>query len=141
MSVRRAGAALLAATAALGAGGAPRAWADPRVDWILHCQGCHGPDGRGAPGAVPSLDGVARFLRAEGGRAFLVRVPGVAQSELDDAALAALLDWMLRAFSADEVPSGHRPFDADEVRRHRAVPLAAVEPERRRLLRALEEER
>jgi hypothetical protein len=134
--VRRDLAALAGAVAAL----APAAaGADPSLDWALHCRGCHGEDGRGAPGSVPDLRGsVGRFLRAPGGREFLVRVPGAAQSELDDARLAALLDWMLRAFSPGEIPPDHAPYTAAEVARWRAEPLADVERTRAELLREVE---
>ena len=77
---------------------------------MLHCRGCHGPDGAGAPGAAPSFRGqVAKFLCVPGGREYLVRVPGTAQSELDDARTAALLNWLLREFSPDEIPADFSP--------------------------------
>src|SRR5262249_48882191 len=61
----------------------------PSVEYALNCQGCHRADGIGTPGSVPPLAGsVARFLTVPGGREYLVRVPGVAQAPLDDAALA-----------------------------------------------------
>ena len=67
---------------------------------MLNCRGCHGPDGAGAPGAAPSFRGqVAKFLSVPGGREYLIRVPGTAQSELDDAHTAALLTWLVREFS------------------------------------------
>ncbi|MGH7291646.1 MAG: c-type cytochrome, partial [Myxococcota bacterium] len=57
----------------------------PEVNYMLHCQGCHRPDGSGVPGAVPDLrDEVARFLATDDGRAFLIRVPGVANAPLSD---------------------------------------------------------
>ena len=56
---------------------------------MLHCQGCHGPDGSGAPGAVPDFHNqVGKFLLVPGGREYLIRVPGVSQSELNDARVA-----------------------------------------------------
>ena len=58
---------------------------DPPLDYMLNCQGCHRADGAGTPGTVPALAGsVGRFLAVRGGREFLVQVPGVAQSILDD---------------------------------------------------------
>jgi cytochrome c553 len=86
--------AILAALALL----AGSAWAgSPQVDYALHCMGCHLDDGRETPGRIPALAGsMGRFLALPEGRAFLVRVPGSAQAPLDDAALAALLNWMLR---------------------------------------------
>jgi hypothetical protein len=101
--------------------------ASPRTDWILNCQGCHLADGRGHPGSVPDLVGkVGRFVRLPEGRAFLIQVPGVAQSELDDAALAALLNWMLETYSKAELPADFAPYTAEEVARHRSPPLLDV---------------
>lgn len=117
----------------LAAGPAP---ASPEVDYMLHCQGCHLPDGRGKRGAVPSLVGsVGRFAALPAGREFLVRVPGSAQSPLDDAALAALLTWMVQRFGP--LPPGFEPFSAAEVARLRQPPLTDVAARRRALLEQL----
>lgn len=129
--MRGAAAALAAAVAWV----APPAWADPHTDYVLHCQGCHLPDGRGAPGAVPALRGqMATFLSVPGGREYLVRVPGTAQAALSDERVAALLDWMLRTFDPEHVPADFTPYSAEEVGRARSRPLADAEAERRRLL-------
>jgi len=111
----------------------------PRLDYVLHCMGCHLEDGSGAPARVPTLAAVGRFLRVPGGRAYLVRVPGSAHAPLDDAALAALLNWMLLRFDPDAAAApAFRPYDAAEVARYRAAPLANADDERRRLLGVLE---
>jgi len=117
----------------------PAAARSPRVDYMLECQGCHLPDGRGRPDVVPSLRGVGRFLRVPGGRAYLVQVPGSAQAPLDDAALAAVLTWMVREFGPPEVAERMQSYTAEEVGRLRARPLLDVVPARRELLRRLEE--
>src|SRR5579862_5025319 len=76
---------------------ASAALADPQADYMLNCRGCHGPDGRGiADGAPAFRDTVGKFLRVPGGREYLVRVPGTAQSELSDARTAALLNWIVQ---------------------------------------------
>ena len=107
----------------------------PALDYTLNCQGCHRADGTGTPGSVPALQGsVARFLAAPGGREYLARVPGVAQAALDDAALAAVLNWLLEHFDRDHVPSGFTPYSAEEVARLRKQPLVDVEGTRARLL-------
>lgn len=125
------------ALALVGLAGPARA-GDPAVDYLLHCQGCHLADGSGKPGAVPSLvDFVGRFLAVEGGREFLVRVPGSAQSSLGDAELAELLNWMVRRFGP--LPPDFVPFTAREVARVRRPPLAEVERVRRALLAAMED--
>jgi hypothetical protein len=113
--------------------------ASPAVGYALQCQGCHLADGAGTPGSVPALAGsVARFVAVPGGREYLLRVPGVAQSSLDDAALAELMNWMLRRFDADHLPPDFRPYAADEVGRWRHQPLVDVEGARRALLDAME---
>ena len=112
--------------------------AGPRVDYMLHCQGCHLPDGSGTPGRVPALrDQVARFLQVEGGRAYLVRVPGSAFSALDDARLAGVLNWMIAEFGPEESARGFNAYTAAEVAPLRADPLVDVDAERARLLKEL----
>jgi mono/diheme cytochrome c family protein len=113
--------------------------ADPAADYALNCRGCHGPDGASTPGGAPSFRGeVGKFLGVPGGRAYLVRVPGTAQSELDDARTAALLNWLVRAFSPAQVPADFAPYTAAEVARYRHTPLTDVDAVRRELVRQFE---
>jgi len=131
--VRRAAAALALVLAA------PAFASDwgPETNYAIHCRGCHLEDGSGTPGKVPPLAGsVARFLRVPDGRAFLVRVPGVANAPLNDAALAALLNWTLARFDAAAMPASFAPYDAAEVARLRVQPLVDVTAERDRILDA-----
>lgn len=135
--------ALVAVATALAAVGAPGAGAardyTPPVNYALHCRGCHLADGSETPGRVPALAGsMGRFLRVPGGRAYLVRVPGAAQSPLADAPLAALLNWMLVEFSSEEMPADFTPYTAKEVARYRSEPLVEVEAARRALLEAID---
>jgi len=104
--------------------------ARPAEHYALHCSGCHGPGGRGTPGTTPSLHGLAALAATPEGRAYLARVPGVAQAPLDDADLAALLDWVLARFS-DAAPV--RPWSAAEVGRLRDRPLRDPAAARRAL--------
>jgi len=118
---------------ALGGPAAPAA-ADPRLDYMLQCQGCHRADGSGSPGGVPDLrEHLGDFATMPGGREYLVRVPGSAQSPLSDGELAAVLNWMIRRFGSADAADGFVPFSADEVGRVRR-PLADVEAVRRGLL-------
>ncbi len=130
----------LALAAVAGLAAAPVAGVEgPALDYTLDCQGCHRADGTGTPGSVPALAGsVAKFLRVPGGREFLGRVPGVAQAPLDDAALAAVLNWMLRHFDADDLPKDFVPYGAEEVGRLRRSPLTNVERARRELVEVIE---
>ena len=126
------------ALAVLAAAAAPAGAASPEIDYMLQCQGCHLSDGSGKPGSVPDLrDSVGRFLTVPGGRAYLVGVPGSATSALDDSALAAVLNWMIRRFGPAEVAVRFTPYDADEVARLRRPPLSDVESVRRALRTAL----
>ncbi len=127
---------LVAAAPAAANGGGSAA-----LDYTRRCRGCHGLRGEGAPGHVPRLAGfVGLYTRVPGGRNYLVRVPGVARSGLDDARLAAVLNWMLAGLSPAETAPGFAPFTAEEVGAARREPLAG-RPERRRagLLAALRE--
>jgi mono/diheme cytochrome c family protein len=117
---------------------AAAAHADPHSDYMLHCQGCHGPDGSGAAGAVPTFRGqIATFLRIPGGREYLIRVPGVSQSELSDARVAEVLNWIVGEFDAAQRPATAAPFSEKEVARYRRPPLANVEEVRAALLQTL----
>lgn len=125
-----------AAAAALAVLLAPKpapAWS-ARTNYALHCQGCHLADGRETPGLVPRLRGTVGLLAATpGGRDYLVRLPNVAAAPLDDRELAALLDWVVRAFGEQASPVG--PFAAEEVAARRR-PLVDVEGARRAVLGA-----
>jgi len=132
---RAARAALLVLLASAG-----RAAAGPALDYQLNCQGCHLSDGAGTPGSVPGLAGsVARFLAVPGGREYLVRVPGVAQAPLDDAATAGVLNYILEHFDHAHVPTGFVPYTATEIGDLRKRPLTDVEKVRRGLIAALEQ--
>jgi hypothetical protein len=112
----------------------------PRIDYMLECQGCHLADGSGSPQGVPALgDFVANFLTVEGGREFLVQVPGSATSPLSDARLAAVLNWMLLEFGPREIAELSTPYTAAEVALLRASPLTDVEGTRRGLVSSIEE--
>ena len=101
--------------------------ASPQFNYILHCQGCHLADGSETPGEIPPLIGTGRFLAVEGGREFLVRVPGVSLATIPDDELAALMNWMLERFSASDLPQDFEPYEAEEVARYRQDPLVEVE--------------
>ena len=110
-----------------------------RLNYILHCQGCHLPDGSGFAGKVPNMNNyVGNFLKVNGGREFIVSVPGSALAPIDDNALAELLNWMLFAFSARQVPENFIPYSVDEVARLRRQPLQEVEKLRATLVSGIE---
>jgi hypothetical protein len=88
--------------------------------YLLHCSGCHGADGHGSPPTTPDLHELAWLLDVPGGRAYLARVPGVAQAPIGDGELAALLGWVLLEFSQASVMP---PYTAEEIGRLRGRPL------------------
>ena len=110
----------------------------PRVDFMLECQGCHRPGGIGMPEIrVPILNGhVSKFLHSAEGRAFLIRVPGVAQSSLSDDRLAAVMNWMVNEFDAEHLPPDFKDYDGEEVRHWRAQILRNVNEVRGDILEA-----
>jgi mono/diheme cytochrome c family protein len=118
---------------ALVAAAAPAGAFAPAVEYALHCQGCHLADGRATPGSVPALAGsVGWLVRTPGGRAYLVRVPGVAQAPLGDEDLAALLNHVVQRFGGPEARPAFAPYDAEEVGRLRRTPLIHLDSARPR---------
>lgn len=108
---------------------------EPHVNYMLHCMGCHTPDGRGEPGRVPSVrDTLVPLASRPAGRRFLIQVPGSAQSKLSDAELADVLNWMVDNLSAAPASAAVAKFTAAEVAAYRHKPLVAVQAERRRLI-------
>ena len=106
-----------------------------RSPYVVHCAGCHGVDGAGAPeGQVPDMRQLGQLLRLEGGRAFVVSVPGVMGSGLSDQQVAEVTNWILATLAKGSAPPDFRPYDADEVRLARATPLVDVAAARARLV-------
>lgn len=99
--------------------------ADPKSHYMIHCMGCHLADGSGKPPDVPAFDGqLGQFVETEAGRAYLVRVPGAAQSLINNEDLAAVINWMLYRYSMKTLPADFQPFTTEEVARHRIDILA-----------------
>ena len=106
-----------------------------QVNYMLNCQGCHGPTGAGTvDGSVPVMEHfVGKFLSVPDGREYLVRVPGSANAPLSDYKLAEVLNWMLWRISGDELPDDFVPYTESEVGKWRKEPLQDV-VERRAVL-------
>lgn len=99
------------------------------------CVVCHLADGTGVPGAFPSLSGrLGAVAGSDAGRKYLVMVVksglmgalsvdgvtyrGVMPPQavaLDDAAVAALLNYIMTEFNANDLPQDWRHFTAGEV--------------------------
>ena len=102
--------------------------------YVVHCSGCHGMDGAGAKaGNVPDMRHLGSFLRLPGGRSFVISVPGVMGSGLNDQQVADVTNWLLATLAKASVPESYQPYDAAEVRRARAVPLVDVAAARSQL--------
>jgi hypothetical protein len=96
--------------------------------WSLykqHCSGCHLDDGSSVPSkGVPDLRRSGRLAGTPLGRQYLVQVPGVAQSQLDNETMAELLNWSLSHFSSHCLPEKFTPFVAEEFRTWRNSPTS-----------------
>jgi mono/diheme cytochrome c family protein len=118
---------------------APAMAQSPAELYTMNCWGCHLPHAEGIRGTVPRLaHSMGSFLRLPEGRAYLARVPGVANSPLDDQQIADVLNWMLETFSKDELPQDFRPYRADEIRKYRPRPIVKVKDARRALVKKLD---
>jgi mono/diheme cytochrome c family protein len=97
-------------------------------NYLLHCAGCHLPDGSGSkPNDVPSLHGIPGLIaRIPEGRAYLTQVPGIAYTPLGNAEVAEIINWMLREFSKDTLAADFVPFTTEEVTRLRATRPAEI---------------
>lgn len=97
------------------------------VNYELQCAGCHLGDGTGSKANdVPKMKGfVGNFLKVEGGREFLIRVPGMSMSALNDTQLASLVNWLMRpdGIAGSSVPEHFKPFTTEEIAsvRHKAM--------------------
>lgn len=97
----------------------------PAVNYQLQCVGCHLANGEGAPHSdIPSMTGfLGNFLKVEGGREYIVQIPGAALSALTNKQLAELINWLLRedSIAGSSTPKDFKPYTEDEVATHRYV--------------------
>lgn len=135
----------LLATAGLSASGqlpsqdetATKAERRAHFNYQMFCQGCHVADGSGHK-SVPELKGfIHHFLASQQGREYLIRVPGAANSALDDAQLAEVMNWMLNNFGDTASMQKWRPYTSDEVAKYRKHPLNETVKYRENLLASL----
>lgn len=106
-----------------------------RALYVLHCAGCHSLDGSGSTSArVPDMRHLGQFLRVPGGREFLLQVPGVMGSGLNDEQVAQVTNWVLSSIASASIPAQHRDFDAAEVNQARHKPLVDVAATRAQLV-------
>jgi hypothetical protein len=112
----------------------------PRLDYVLNCAGCHGLEGGGVPDkGVPRLRGnIGKLLHLPDGRAFVVQAPGVSNSSLGHAELAALLNWLVVEMDAAHLPPDNPPYTAQEVGELRGARRSEYLARRAELAAALE---
>lgn len=93
-----------------------------KQNYMLRCAGCHLVDGAGSPSVgIPDLRGnVGLFLHSEDGRQFLIKVPGVAHAHLTDKQIVDVVHWMLKNFSADDIPPEFTEYTVQEVHEYRS---------------------
>lgn len=109
-------------------------------DYMLQCAGCHRFDGAGAEhrGIPDFRNSIGLFTRFPEGRAYMIRVPGAAQSQINNDELSLVLNWIVARFSPEEYENGqYRPFTAAEVGASRSHRFDDVAEERRKLERLL----
>jgi len=111
------------------------------VNYQLQCAGCHLGDGMGsAANDTPRMkDFVGNFLKVPGGREFLVRVPGMSQSALNNGQLADLLNWLMRedGMAGPSTPANYQPYTAEEVAALRAKAMLNLPGTRADLIKAM----
>ena len=106
--------------------------------YTLHCSGCHGAAGFGVPArGIPDLHHAGSYVVLPAGRAYLVQVPGISQSHLDDAMAARMLNYVLARFSAADLPADFTPYTAAEVSTLRADKASDAETRRALVLDGL----
>lgn len=114
------------------------------VNYQLQCAGCHLSDGTGSKANdTPKMkDFVGNFLKVEGGREFLVRVPGMSQSALNNAQLADLLNWLLdkNGVAGASMPEHYQPYTEEEVARIRKVSLLNLPEVRADLIKRMNDQ-
>ncbi|MDU9413228.1 cytochrome C [Pseudomonas sp. zfem005] len=114
------------------------------VNYQLQCAGCHLGDGTGSKANdTPRMKGfVGNFLKVKGGREFLVRVPGMSQSALNDAQLADLLNWLMRedGMAGKSMPARYEPYSTEEVSRLRKVSMLNLPGTRAELIERMREQ-
>ena len=90
-----------------------------RIDFLLHCSGCHALDGRGLENkGIPALkDQVGYFLRTEVGRAYVMQIPGLLSAGMSDARAADVTNYILARFAGASLPEHFVPYTAEEANR------------------------
>lgn len=108
-----------------------------KFNYQMFCQGCHTPDGTGGKSVPKIKDHIGYFLQNKVAREYLVRVPGSANSSLNDEQLAEVLNWMILELGGKSVPKDMKYFTTKEVGTLRQAPLFEVVEYREQLVKQL----
>jgi len=105
------------------------------VNYVLHCSGCHAMDGTGNGHVdIPDFrNSVGAFAHDEDGRTYLVHVPGVVNSGLSNAEIAAVMNYVLKRWS-DVYETGVPAYTTEEVAERLAVPVTDIVGLRRQIV-------
>jgi cytochrome c553 len=109
-------------------------------NFIQYCSGCHGQNGRGGGvnSGIPDFKNfVGAFASEDGGRTYVLHVPGVVNTNLDDAEIAAVINYIMRTWGGTSLRADFVEFTADEVRARRARSVPDVVALRRRVVERL----
>lgn len=111
----------------------------PHMNYLHYCAGCHLDDGSGKPShGIPNMRGVlGQFLRVDGGREFIIKVPGVSHTPLADSDVAALMNWLLDGIAQPSTPPGTPPYTAAEVTRLRSERMVDIPGTRKEIVERL----
>jgi len=108
-----------------------------KFNYQMFCQGCHTPDGTGGKSVPKIKNYIGYFLQNQIAREYLVRVPGSANSSLNDEQLAEVLNWMIIELGGESVPKNMQYYTANEVAKLRQHPLFEVVEYREMLVKKL----
>lgn len=109
-------------------------YAKAKLNYQLHCQGCHTPKGMGGRGIPRLHHKVGHFLKSPEGRAYLMQVPGTAYSVLDDQDLSEVMNWVVEHYAGPSAPKDWQPYTREETAHYRKTPLSQVLSYRAQLL-------
>ncbi len=110
---------------------APSAVSPGAESYVLNCQGCHGARGEVAGGDIQPLAYAFReFTRTARGRAYLMRVPGIATAPIADGPLTELLNYLANLWRSDTAGHAIPQFNAADVGKLRRKPLVDIAAER-----------
>jgi mono/diheme cytochrome c family protein len=109
-------------------------------DFLLYCSGCHGQDGRGGGehSGIPDFQNfVGAFAGDDGGRTYVLHVPGVVNTSLDNARIAAVINYIMRTWGGTSLRADFVAFTEEEVTKRRARSVPDVVALRRQVARRL----